>query len=81
MSGARPSGRSAKTASPCGSGTNGTTPRACGSVPIGNELWELDSAGLMCRREASVNDVVMGESDRRLFGPRADGDNAGIPIR
>ena len=47
----------------------------------GNELWEFDPAGLMRRREASINDVVIGESDRRFFGPRADGDDAEIPIR
>jgi uncharacterized protein len=47
----------------------------------GNELWEFDSAGLMHRREASINDVVIAESERTLFGPRADGDDARIPIR
>jgi uncharacterized protein len=46
----------------------------------GNELWEFDPAGLMRRREASINDVAIEESERRLFGPRAEGDNAGIPI-
>ena len=39
----------------------------------GNEQWELDEAGLMRRREASINDVSIGEADR-LFtweaGPR-----------
>lgn len=47
----------------------------------GNELWEFDSDGLMHRREASINDVAIAEADRRLFGPRADGDSTGIPIR
>jgi uncharacterized protein len=37
----------------------------------GNELWEFDEAGLMARREASINDVVIEESQRRYFGPRA----------
>jgi len=36
----------------------------------GNELWEFDEAGLMGRREASINDVVIEESQRRYFGPR-----------
>jgi uncharacterized protein len=36
----------------------------------GNELWEFDEAGLMARREASINDVVIEESQRRYFGPR-----------
>jgi uncharacterized protein len=37
----------------------------------GNELWEFDQAGLMRRREASINDVAIEESERRYFGPRA----------
>lgn len=40
----------------------------------GNELWEFDENGLMRRREASINDVAIAESDRRWFGPRADED-------
>ena len=36
----------------------------------GNELWEFDGNGLMRRREASVNDITITESDRRWFGPR-----------
>jgi uncharacterized protein len=36
----------------------------------GNELWEFDAAGLMARREASINDVAIDESQRRYFGPR-----------
>jgi nuclear transport factor 2 (NTF2) superfamily protein len=32
----------------------------------GNEQWEFDDAGLMRRREASINDVPIGEEDRRL---------------
>jgi len=47
----------------------------------GNENWEFDDAGLMRRREASINDVAIEESDRRLFGPRPDGDTAGIPLQ
>lgn len=38
----------------------------------GNELWEFNDAGLMVRREASINDVAIQESDRRIFGPRGD---------
>ena len=38
----------------------------------GNENWEFDEHGLMTRREASINDVVIDESERRIFGPRAD---------
>ena len=36
----------------------------------GNELWEFDPDGLMRRREASINDVPIGEAERRIFGPR-----------
>jgi nuclear transport factor 2 (NTF2) superfamily protein len=36
----------------------------------GNELWEFDDAGLMARREASINDVAIEQSERRYFGPR-----------
>jgi len=38
----------------------------------GNELWEFDDDGLMRRREASINDLRIEESDRRLFGPRPE---------
>lgn len=36
----------------------------------GNELWEFTDDGLMRRREASINDVAITESDRRIRGPR-----------
>jgi hypothetical protein len=36
----------------------------------GNELWEFDADGLMARREASINDDAIEESQRRIFGPR-----------
>ncbi|MFF8862733.1 MULTISPECIES: nuclear transport factor 2 family protein [unclassified Streptomyces] len=36
----------------------------------GNELWEFDEHGLMRRREASIDDVAIRESDRRILGPR-----------
>ncbi|MFT0876893.1 nuclear transport factor 2 family protein [Rhodopseudomonas sp. G2_2311] len=42
----------------------------------GNEQWEFDDDGLMRRREASINDVAISESDRRFHwpapGPRPD---------
>ena len=47
----------------------------------GNENWEFDDHGYMARREASINDVAIDEADRRIFGPRADGDDSGIPLR
>lgn len=47
----------------------------------GNELWEFDAEGLMRRREASINDVRIDESDRRFFGPRPEGDRTELPLR
>lgn len=32
----------------------------------GNEMWEFDEAGLMRRREASINDLSIADSDRLL---------------
>ena len=42
----------------------------------GNELWEFNEHGLMVRREASINDVAIEETARRIFGPRADEEGA-----
>ncbi|MFJ9211164.1 DUF1348 domain-containing protein [Streptomyces sp. L-9-10] len=48
----------------------------------GNELWEFDGNGLMSRREASINDVPIQESERRIFGPRPDAERgASFPLR
>ena len=47
----------------------------------GNELWEFDALGYMRRREASINDVAIEESQRRLDGPRAEGDGTAPPLR
>ncbi|MBA4017961.1 MAG: DUF1348 domain-containing protein [Pirellula sp.] len=35
----------------------------------GNELWEYDERGLMRRREASINDVAIQETERKFFWP------------
>jgi nuclear transport factor 2 (NTF2) superfamily protein len=35
----------------------------------GNEQWAFDAAGLMHRREASINDVAIAESERRFHWP------------
>jgi uncharacterized protein len=45
----------------------------------GNELWEFDERGLMTRREASINDLAIDLSQRRIFGPRPD-DEKGVEI-
>lgn len=48
----------------------------------GNELWGFDEHGLMLRREASINDVAIAESDRRIHGPRpSDEHGIDIPLR
>ena len=48
----------------------------------GNELWEFDEQGLMRRREASINDVRISDSERKFHwpapGPRPSTD-PGIP--
>lgn len=36
----------------------------------GNELWEFSPAGLMNRREASINDRQITDGERRIFGSR-----------
>jgi nuclear transport factor 2 (NTF2) superfamily protein len=45
----------------------------------GNELWEFDAEGYMRRREASINDVAIDESDRRIFGPRPESERGVSP--
>ena len=45
----------------------------------GNEQWEFDDEGYMRRREASINDVRIEESERRIFGPRPEREH-GAPI-
>ena len=45
----------------------------------GNELWEFDDEGYMRRREASINDVPIEETDRRIFGPRPESER-GAPL-
>src|SRR5271154_4811621 len=47
----------------------------------GNENWEFDADGYMRRREASINDVAIADTERRIFGPRGEGDDADIPLR
>jgi nuclear transport factor 2 (NTF2) superfamily protein len=45
----------------------------------GNELWEFDAEGYMRRREASINDLAIDESDRRIFGPRPESERGVSP--
>lgn len=45
----------------------------------GNELWEFSTDGLMARREASINDVSISAEQRRIFGPRPEGDETPLP--
>src|SRR3954467_14355368 len=47
----------------------------------GNEQWEFDDDGYMRRREASINDVRIGEHERRIRGARPPGDATTIPLR
>ena len=41
----------------------------------GNELWEFDEEGLLRRREASINDLAIAESARRIHGPRPEAEH------
>ena len=45
----------------------------------GNEQWEFDDEGYMRRREASINDVAIDTSERRIFGPRPESER-GAPL-
>jgi hypothetical protein len=45
----------------------------------GNEQWEFDDEGYMRRREASINDVAIDESERRIRGPRPESER-GAPL-
>ena len=46
----------------------------------GNEQWEFAANGLMRKRQASINDVPMAESDRKFTwdGPRRPDDFPGL---
>jgi uncharacterized protein len=48
----------------------------------GNELWEFTEEGLMRRREASINDLRISASDRRIQGPRPEAERGeSFPLR
>jgi nuclear transport factor 2 (NTF2) superfamily protein len=48
----------------------------------GNEQWEFADNGLMARREASINDVPIDSSERRILGTRPEAERGvTIPIR
>jgi uncharacterized protein len=46
----------------------------------GNEQWEFAPDGLMRRREASINDVPIEVTERRIHGPRGPGEDAPLPV-
>jgi nuclear transport factor 2 (NTF2) superfamily protein len=47
----------------------------------GNEQWEFAADGLMRRREASINDVPIATTERRIRGPRtASEDDVPLPL-
>ena len=47
----------------------------------GNEQWEFTDDGYMRRREASINDVRIDASQRRIFGPRPESEHGeSIPL-
>lgn len=50
----------------------------------GNEQWEFNASGLMCRREASINDVSIRENERKFLwdaGPRPNSYTSIMPIK
>ncbi|CAM4125936.1 nuclear transport factor 2 family protein [Helcobacillus massiliensis] len=47
----------------------------------GNENWQFNADGFMERREASINDVPISEDERRIVGPRGDGETGEIPLQ
>jgi hypothetical protein len=48
----------------------------------GNELWEFDADGYLSRREASIDDVAIDATERRIFGSRTDSEGiAGPPLQ
>ncbi len=48
----------------------------------GNENWEFDADGYMARREASIDDVRIEESERRITGPRPEAERAApLPLQ
>ena len=77
---AKASGRSPTTESPSASDTSGTTAQGNWFRSYGNELWEFDAAGLMRRREASINDLAIREDERRFHWPlgRRPDDHPGL---
>jgi nuclear transport factor 2 (NTF2) superfamily protein len=46
----------------------------------GNENWEFDELGYMAPREASINDVAIDQSQRRIRGARDVGDTTEVPV-
>ena len=47
----------------------------------GNENWEFDADGYMRRREASINDVAIEESERRIHGSRPESERgSALPL-
>jgi nuclear transport factor 2 (NTF2) superfamily protein len=48
----------------------------------GNENWEFDAEGYMRRREASINDVAIDPSERRIHGARTEAERGvDLPLR
>ena len=76
---ARTSGPSPAIGSPCASSTSRRDASGQWWRSYGNEQWEFDAEGYMRRREASINDVAIDESERRIFGPRPEAER-GAPL-
>jgi nuclear transport factor 2 (NTF2) superfamily protein len=46
----------------------------------GNENWEFDGQGLMCRRLASINDLPIDEAERMFFWPLGPRPSEGLGL-
>ncbi len=72
-------GASGRTGWRCASSTSATTPTGSGTAATATSCGSSPPEGLMARREASINDVKIDESERRYFGPRPESEH-GIDI-
>ena len=69
---ARSSGASPATASRCASSTSRTTRTASGGAATATSTGSSTSSGLMRRRDASINDYRIDESERRIHVSRPE---------
>jgi uncharacterized protein len=47
----------------------------------GNENWEFNNQGLMTTRQASINDIKIQPTERRIFGARPEDDETALLLQ